>query len=533
LLGTKSNAATILAIGDPVDKDAWIDEETNDVYFYSELDNQWFNLGPISGPQGPQGFQGIKGEPPNVEDINNFASSYLLTNATVDFGVLPDTYDLYENTFQIIEQSGSAWTFEFTFTNVERFNRVRTNYRYFSITTGGHVVNLEIYNYVTTTWTVLTDFGIAANLIFQDFPIVDTDYIDNGEAKVRFRHLPNGNENHRFALDYLALVKSFAGSAGAQGVQGAQGFQGVQGAQGAQGVQGAQGAQGVQGAQGAQGFQGVQGAQGAQGFQGVQGAQGFQGVQGAQGAQGFQGVQGAQGAQGFQGVQGAQGAQGFQGVQGAQGFQGVQGAQGAQGFQGVQGAQGAQGFQGIQGAQGFQGVQGAQGAQGAQGFQGIQGAQGFQGVQGEQGASSTVPGPQGAQGVQGAQGEQGFIGDTSAVTASILFQISNDGAAITTGIKGDLVVPFNATITEWSLLADQTGSVVVDIWKDTYGNYPPTVDDSITGSAKPTITSSNKGQSSTLTGWTTTVTAGDILRFNIDSVSTIERLSINLKISRT
>jgi hypothetical protein len=114
-----------------------------------------------------------------------------------------------------------------------------------------------------------------------------------------------------------------------------------------------------------------------------------------------------------------------------------------------------------------------------------------------------------------------------------LFQVFNDGAALTTGIKGDVVIPFNATITEWSLLADQSGSVVVDIWKDTYGNYPPTSGDSITASAKPSISSGNKGQSSTLTGWTTAIAAGDILRFNVDSVSTIQRLSINLKVSRT
>jgi len=239
----------------------------------------------------------------------------------------------------------------------------------------------------------------------------------------------------------------------------------------------------------------------------------------------FEGPQGPQGVQGAQGAQGVQGAQGFQGIQGAQGFQGEQGASST-----VPGPQGAQGAQGVQGAQGFQGIQGAQGFQGVQGAQGFQGIQGAQGVQGEQGASSTVPGPQGAQGLQGLQG---IVGDTSAVTASILFQISNDDAELTTGIKGDLVIPFNATIVEWSLLADQTGSAVVDIWKNTYANYPPTSGNSITGSAKPTITSSNKGQSSTLTGWTTTVTAGDILRFNIDSVSTIQRLSINLKISRT
>jgi hypothetical protein len=116
---------------------------------------------------------------------------------------------------------------------------------------------------------------------------------------------------------------------------------------------------------------------------------------------------------------------------------------------------------------------------------------------------------------------------------SITFLISGGGSVIQTGIQGDLTVPFSCTITEWTLLADQTGSIVVDIWKDTYANFPPTVADTITGSAKPTISASNKGQSSTLTGWTATISAGDTLRFNVDSALSITRVTLSLKVKRT
>lgn len=116
---------------------------------------------------------------------------------------------------------------------------------------------------------------------------------------------------------------------------------------------------------------------------------------------------------------------------------------------------------------------------------------------------------------------------------SITFIIDGGGSAITTGIKGDLTVPFSATITEWTLLADQSGSIVVDIWKDTYANYPPTVADTITAAAKPTITTATKGQSSTLTAWTTTITAGDTIRFNVDSITTVTRVTLSLKVTRT
>lgn len=120
-----------------------------------------------------------------------------------------------------------------------------------------------------------------------------------------------------------------------------------------------------------------------------------------------------------------------------------------------------------------------------------------------------------------------------AMNSSITFIIDGGGSAITTGVKGDLTIPFGCTITEWTLLADQSGSIVVDIWVDSYANYPPTVADTITGSAKPTISAATKGQSSTLTGWTTTITAGQTVRFNVDSITTCQRVTLSLKVTRT
>jgi hypothetical protein len=123
--------------------------------------------------------------------------------------------------------------------------------------------------------------------------------------------------------------------------------------------------------------------------------------------------------------------------------------------------------------------------------------------------------------------------DNAIELATVGLRIDNGASVIPTGVSGNIVIPFDCTIQQWTLLANETGSVVVDIWRDTYANYPPTVADTITASAKPTISSSTKGQSSTLTGWTTALTAGDILRFNVDSVTSIKALDINLRIART
>lgn len=117
--------------------------------------------------------------------------------------------------------------------------------------------------------------------------------------------------------------------------------------------------------------------------------------------------------------------------------------------------------------------------------------------------------------------------------AEIVFLIDGGGSAITTGVKGYIEVPFACTITQATALADQSGSIVVDIWKDTYANYPPVDADSITASAPVTISSATKAQDATLTGWTTSVSAGDILGFNVDSASTVTRVTIALKVTKT
>jgi hypothetical protein len=69
------------------------------------------------------------------------------------------------------------------------------------------------------------------------------------------------------------------------------------------------------------------------------------------------------------------------------------------------------------------------------------------------------------------------------------------------------------------------------VWKDTYANFPPTVADTITGSEKPTLSSVQKNQDTNLTTWTTSINVGDILAFNVDSVATLLRVTLSLKVT--
>lgn len=112
------------------------------------------------------------------------------------------------------------------------------------------------------------------------------------------------------------------------------------------------------------------------------------------------------------------------------------------------------------------------------------------------------------------------------------FVIDGGGQVITTGIKGDLEISFDCTITKVTMLADQIGSIVVDVWKAPYANYPAVVANSIAGDALPTITTDIKSTDVALTGWNKIVKAGDIFRYNVNSVTGIQRVTLSITLTR-
>lgn len=117
--------------------------------------------------------------------------------------------------------------------------------------------------------------------------------------------------------------------------------------------------------------------------------------------------------------------------------------------------------------------------------------------------------------------------------ATITIVIDGGGTVVTTGVKGFLEIPFNCTITRSTLLADQTGSVVVNVWKVAYASFPPTSGNKITASAPPTISGAQTAQDSTLSGWTTALNAGDIMAFNVDSATTVQRVTLSLLVTKS
>jgi hypothetical protein len=120
-------------------------------------------------------------------------------------------------------------------------------------------------------------------------------------------------------------------------------------------------------------------------------------------------------------------------------------------------------------------------------------------------------------------------GAVAGTTQAIQIPLGNGTDVIPLGVYTDISMPTGGTFTKWRLLADAAGDLVVDLWKDVYASYPPTVADTITGSDKPTLTADDESESATLTGWTQVFEEGDTIRVNVDSSATITLATLILE----
>lgn len=105
------------------------------------------------------------------------------------------------------------------------------------------------------------------------------------------------------------------------------------------------------------------------------------------------------------------------------------------------------------------------------------------------------------------------------------FGITVDGGVVvlTTGTKGYRYIEQDCTITGWHLQADVSGDVVFDVKRSGV---------SIAGTEKPTLTAQQTNSDLALTTWTTSLVAGDIIEFVIDSASTITSATLTVLVTK-
>lgn len=105
------------------------------------------------------------------------------------------------------------------------------------------------------------------------------------------------------------------------------------------------------------------------------------------------------------------------------------------------------------------------------------------------------------------------------------------GSPPTVASVGYIVAQFSGTIDQWSIVADVSGSAVIDVWKA--AGAIPTIANTIAGSEKPTLSTQQLNSDTSLTTWTTAVTAGDVFGFKIDSVTTCTRLTVEVRVQES
>jgi hypothetical protein len=139
----------------------------------------------------------LKGTPLNINKGNLSYDDNKYGNITEATGALP--IQLYVN-----------------FTNIDIFNYVHLKERYFG--GSGHIINLEIYNYNSSSWDTHFTFSDQTGYVISTIYIDDNiNHVSNGKVQVRLIHQGNGNPSHLLSIDSLYITKgiqSFSTSSG-------------------------------------------------------------------------------------------------------------------------------------------------------------------------------------------------------------------------------------------------------------------------------------------------------------------------------
>ena len=115
---------------------------------------------------------------------------------------------------------------------------------------------------------------------------------------------------------------------------------------------------------------------------------------------------------------------------------------------------------------------------------------------------------------------------------TLVFSDRASSGTVATGQRKFLLsFPQAGTITGWRLSSDVATTAVVDIWKA--NKAAPTIANTITASAKPTLTASAYAESTTLPGWIVSVAAGDVFDISIESNSLAASIALEVDITTT
>jgi hypothetical protein len=115
-------------------------------------------------------------------------------------------------------------------------------------------------------------------------------------------------------------------------------------------------------------------------------------------------------------------------------------------------------------------------------------------------------------------------------SVSVLFD--GGGVALSGTVTRCSQVNYAGTIQKTTIVADQSGSATVDVRTVAYGSYTgPSSASTITASDTPALSTAVKYQDSSLTGWTTSLSANTVVCFVLSSPSTVTWLAANIQLA--
>lgn len=129
------------------------------------------------------------------------------------------------------------------------------------------------------------------------------------------------------------------------------------------------------------------------------------------------------------------------------------------------------------------------------------------------------------------------VDDANAQLHTIGLTIDGGGSAITTGFKWSTPkLPFAGTIIGWEIVetSGNSGSIAVEVDKHS-GAVPNTTTDKISASAPIALSNSSiaSGDASAVSTWTAAVAVGDCIGFNVASASTVQRVTLIIKVQES
>ena len=118
------------------------------------------------------------------------------------------------------------------------------------------------------------------------------------------------------------------------------------------------------------------------------------------------------------------------------------------------------------------------------------------------------------------------------IKGSFGININNGLNVISTGFKGYVKMPYDGIINEWTIMGSVSGSVSIDIWKDSESNFPPTSGNTITGGNYPSLSNQIINSDNVLTGWNTNFNTNDIFAFNVLTASGVTNINLTINVTK-